>query len=313
MKKKYFLAIAIINSIAVFSQSDVNNSLTSEHKDVNGTKISIVPPEGFKTSSNFLGFQQTQSGSSIMVLDIPGPFSEVSKGLTKEGLLSQGMALKEIEKLTLNNLPAILLKAEQNAYGNIYTKYILAFGTEKESILINGTFPQNLEDLNNVLKKSLLSTVYDSSKKVNPFDTVDFEISTNGTGIVFAKSVSNSLIFNRDGKIPSESNDKASLIMVKAFSKIDIDDKKLFAMNRIRQLPVEIEKIISTEPIEIDGITGYEIVADGKDKKTGDKEKVYQVILFSDSLYYMLFASSQSDFDKNIILFRKLAKTFKRK
>ncbi|WP_424003650.1 hypothetical protein [Maribacter sp. IgM3_T14_3] len=313
MKKIILLAITIINSVVLFSQNDINNQLSTEHKSVDGTKISIVPPNGFTTASNFLGFQQTQSGSSIMVLDIPGPFSEVSKGLTKEGLLSQGMTLKETHKLTLNSLPAVLLKAEQNAYGNIYTKYILAFGTEEESILINGTFPQNIEDLNEVLKKALLSTVYDSNKKINPFDTVDFEISTDGTDIVFAKNISNSLIFNRDGKIPSETKDKVSLIIVKAFSNVDIMDKKLFAMNRIRQLPIVIKKIISTEPIEIDGINGYEIIADGSDKKTGNKEKAYQVILFSDSLYYLIFGSSQADFDNNIELFKKLAKTFKRK
>tara|TARA_R110002167_G_scaffold217166_1_gene421954 strand:+ start:5608 stop:6549 length:942 start_codon:yes stop_codon:yes gene_type:complete len=313
MKKIILLVLTIINSTTTSCQDKINNNLTPEHKEVNGTKISIIPPDGFTTASNFLGFQQTQSGASIMILDIPGPFSEVSKGMTKEGLLSQGMALKEKEKLTLNDLPAILLKAEQNAYGNIYTKYILAFGTEKESILINGTFPQNIEDLNQVLKKSLLSTVYDSGKNINPFDTVDFEISSDGTDFIFAKNISNSLIFNRDGKIPTESNDKASLIILKAFSEVDIEDKKLFSMNRIKQLPLEIEKIISIEPIEIDGISGYEIVADGKDKKTGDKEKAYQVILFSDSLYYMLFGSSGSDFDNNIELFRKLAKTFRRK
>ena len=313
MKKIILLALTIIHSVVLFGQNDINNQLTTEHKAVDGTKISIVPPNGFTTASNFLGFQQSQSGSSIMVLDIPAPFSEASKGLNKDGLLSQGMTLKESQKLTLNDLPAILIKAEQNAYGNVYTKYILAFGTEEETILINGTFPQNIEDLNEVLKKSLLTTVYDSNKKINPFDTVDFEISTEGTDIVFAKSVSNSLIFNRDGKIPSEAKDNASLIIAKAFSKVNILYKKLFAMNRIRQLPIEIDKIISTEPIEIDGIKDYEIVADGSDKKTGDKEKAYQVILFSDSLYYLIFGSSQSDFDNNIELFRKLAKTFKRK
>tara|TARA_R110002050_G_scaffold125566_1_gene245302 strand:+ start:267 stop:1208 length:942 start_codon:yes stop_codon:yes gene_type:complete len=313
MKKTFLLVITLLNYFVVFCQSTINNELTTEHKAVNGTKISIIPPNGFTEASNFLGFEQNIKGSSIMVLNIPGPFSEVSKGLTEEGLISQGMTLKEMEKISFNNLPAIFLKAEQSAYGNIYTKYILVFGTEKESILINGSFPENLTDFNELVKESVLSSVYDTGKVIDPYETVDFEISTDGTDFVFASSISNTLIFNRDGEIPSESKDNASLIIVKSFSNVDIMDKKLFAINRIKLLPIEIEKITSTELIEVNGISGYEIVADGKDKKTGVKEKAYQVILFNDSVYYMLFGSSESDFDNNIELFRKLVKTFKLK
>lgn len=313
MKKVFLHAIKKLNSIVDFRQKSIKNELTSAHREVNGTKISLIPPDGFTRASNFSGFQQIESGSSIMVLNIPEAFLSISKGLNNQALLSKGMVLKKIKKLTLNNLPAILLKAEQNANSNIYIKYMLAFGTQKESILINGVFPKNIKGLDKLLKKSLLSTVYNSNKKINPFDTADFEISTEGTDIVFAKSVSNSLMFSRDGKIPSESKDNLLLIIGKAFSKIDIEDKKLFAINRIKQLPIEIKEIISTEPIEIDNIKGYEVIADGCNFKTEEKVKAYQVILFSDSLYYMMYGSSESDFDNNIEVFKKVVKTFRRK
>ena len=119
---------------------EVTTEITDDHSAINGTKISMVPPDGFTNAVNFSGFQQNESGASIMVLDLPGPFSEVSKGFTEEGLQSQGMALNTIEKLRFNGLQAFLLTVEQSAYGNTYKKHILTFGTEKESIIINGTF-----------------------------------------------------------------------------------------------------------------------------------------------------------------------------
>ncbi|GMN07752.1 hypothetical protein MTsPCn5_31410 [Croceitalea sp. MTPC5] len=313
MKKVLVVLCISLPMLSAFAQEVVGSRLTDAHVDVEGTKISMVPPKGFTKAANFAGFQQDESGSSIMVLDLPGPFSEVSKGFTKEGLLTQGMTLIQLEEMTLNDSPAVLLTAEQDAYGNTYKKYILAFGTEKESILVNGTFIKDGPELDEPIKTALLSVVYHSEKEIDPFDTVDFEINTNGTGFLFAKGMMNALIFNRDGKIPSQSDDQANFIVGKAFSEILTGDKEQFALNRIKQLPIAIEEIVSIEPIEIDGMNGFEIVADGKDRKTGSLEKVYQVMLFTDNLYYILLASSTADFDENIDLFKKMARTFKRK
>ena len=313
MKKTVALLLIFSFSLLTFGQTTITTKLTDAHTSVEGTKVSLIPPKDFIKAANFLGFQQTNSGSSIMVINVPGPYSKVTPGFTKEGLLTQGVVASKIENIQLNNLPAIFVTAEQSAYGNTYTKFILAFGTEKETMLINGIYPKDRTELDEGMKKALMSVVYEPNKKVNPFDVVDFKIDTTGTGIIFAKSVANSMVFNRDGKLPSESKDQANLIVAKAFSKVTIIDKKQFALDRIKQLPIDIVKIISTKPITIDSISGYEIIADSKDKKTGTKEKAYQVLLFSDSIYYMLFASCEADFDNNLTLFQKLVKTFKRK
>ena len=123
----------------------------------------------------------------------------------------------------------------------------------------------------------------------------------------------NRLIFNVDGKIPTQSPDKTSLLIAKAFSEVTAADKKLFSLNRIKQLPIDILKINSTEEINLDGISGYEILADGKNKKSGELEKLYQVILFSDSLYYLIIGTTNRDYEKNIAEIKKVTKTFKRK
>lgn len=294
-------------------QNNIENKLTAEHVNISGTKISLIPPKGFIKAPNFLGFQQTESGSSIMIVDIPGPFSETSKGLTKEGFLSKGVEAKEIQNMTLNDLPAILVIGEQNAYGNIYSKYILAFGTNKETILINGACPKNLEDIGKLVKKSILSAFYEADKKINPFETVDFELDVSGSKLKFAKSMSNSLIFTSDGEIPTKSQNKITLIATKSFTEVDIKDKKLFALNRLKQMPIDLDNVESNSEITIDGASGYAIVASAKDKKTGDFEKIYQVMLFSDNLYYLLLGSTNDKTEKDITELKQVVSTFKRK
>jgi hypothetical protein len=313
MKQTFFITILILTFSTVFGQTITNNVMTSDHQNIIGTKISLIPPKGFLKATNFLGLQQTQSGSTIMILDIPGPFTEVSKGLTKEGFLSQGVEVKDIENLTINNLPAILITGEQNAYGNIYTKFVLCFGTDKETIMVNGASPNNLKEIAKEIKTSILTSFYEADKKINPFDVVDFDIDVSKSKLLFAKSMSNSLIFTTDGVIPTKSTDKTSLIIAKSFSKTSIEDKKLFCLNRLKQLPIDVDRTETTTEISIDGVSGYEIIALGKDKKTKEDEKIYQVILFSDNLYYIFYGSTNQDFDINIDQLKKVVNTFKRK
>lgn len=313
MRKTILLILLFVCTNISFGQTTITNFISDNHISVEGTKVSMIPPIGFDAATNFAGFLEDESGSSIMVLDIPGPFSEVSKGFTKEGLQTQGMELVELEEMSFNSLPAVLIKAEQNAYGTMYVKYVLAFGSEQESILVNGTYPKTAANMDELMKKSLLSAFYNASIVINPFDVVDFEVSTGDTDFVFTKTMSNSLLFTKDGQVPSTSPDKASLIVVKAFSEVAVVDKKAFCEERIQQLPFQIETINSTEAIEIDAMKGFEIIADAKNKTTSEPSKVYQVILFTDTLYYIILGSTEGDFETNLSDFKSITKTFKRK
>lgn len=313
MKKIIIISCLLMKISFVFSQNSIKNEITNNHLNVSGTKISLIPPQGFTKAQNFVGFQQDESGSTIMLMDIPGPFSEVSKGMTKENFLSKGVEVKSIEEYILNGKKGLFLTGEQNAYGKIFSKFVFVFGTENETIMINGAFPNNLMEIGKEIKTSILSTFYDENKKINPFDNVDFEIDTNGTNLIFAKSMSNMLTYNTDGLLPTKSKNNTSLIVGKALSNVEVEDTKLYAINRLKKMPFEIVKIENTNEITIDNVSGYEITAIAIDKKTGLEEKVYQVMLFSDNLYYILLGKTNNNFEQNVSEIKKIVKTFKRK
>lgn len=313
MTKTILTTFLLSICLTACGQKKIENKLTEEHQNIKGTKISLIPPKGFTDGLNFLGLQQVESGSSIMIVDIPGPYSETSAGINKENLLSKGVEVSKTENLTINGLPAIFVTGIQNAYGNVYTKFILVFGTDKETIMINGVYPENLKKVGNEIKKSMLTVFYEADKKINPFDALDYTIDVSATKLKFGQSMSNSLIFSVDGQVPTASSDKTNLIVAKSFSEITQEDKKLFSLNRLKQIPIEIENIEYTNEVIIDGISGYEIYAKGKDKKSGETENIYQVILFSDKLYYILFGTTNDETDKSIEEIKQAVKTFKRK
>lgn len=313
MIKTLIYTLLLLQPFFFFGQTSITTTITPQHQEIYGSKINMIPPKEFDVATAFLGFQQKETNSSVMVLDIPGPYAKVIGALTKENLLKQGVRVESIENITLNGLPGLFITAEQTAYEVDFRKYSLAFGNENETILISGIAPKGNLDLEQSVKNALMTTVYDPERVLTPLDTVDFEISTEGTDFIFAKSMSNMLVYNRDGKMPSETSNKASFIIAKAFSKVSIDDKKEFAINRIKGLPVQINKIENVVPIEINGLSGFEITANGVDRKTGIPEQAYQVMLFVDNSYYILFGSSEGDFEKNLNVFKKLVRTFKLK
>lgn len=125
--------------------------------------------------------------------------------------------------------------------------------------------------------------------------------------------MSNSLIWTTDGLFPTKSTDKTSLTIAKSFSKTAIEDRKLFTLNRLKQLPIQILNTENIKEIIIDGISGYEVIATSKNQKTSEEEKTYFLMLFSDSLYYIFYGSTNQNFTDNIEELRKVVKTFKRK
>ena len=54
---------------------------TKNHQQINGTNIFMVPPDSYSASNNFKGFQNPLDPTSmIMIIEIPGPYSEISNG-----------------------------------------------------------------------------------------------------------------------------------------------------------------------------------------------------------------------------------------
>jgi hypothetical protein len=315
MTKLLLTLIGLLTISSTFGQTEINNTKTDKHKQVNGTKFFIVSPKGFVNATSFQGFQQLNSGSSILVMEIPGPFSESTKGFNEQGLKTQGVVLKEKEEIKINGIQGLFLTAEQFAYNTNFSKYILVFGDNKATYMVNGTFPKEVKELDKDVVESMLSVIYESELTVDPLSSVSFTVDTEGTKLKFGKSMTGMLLYTVDGKVPTESKDKTSFIVGLSLANVQTIDKKMTSINRLKRMPYTDLKIDENKisEIQIDGISGYEIIAEGFDTTNGTKEQIYQVMLFTDNGYYIMVGTTKSDFESNLDLFKKVARTLKRK
>lgn len=303
MKNKFLLAFLLVGQIA-FGQ-------TEKLIKVSGTKCSLIPPSGFVAATNFSGFQNAETGASIMINELPAPYRSIVDGFTADALKSKGMTLIKKQIIVFNGSKATLLNLTQPANGTTYIKQMLIFGDTKGTVLVNGIYPEASKETGAKIKEALLSTVYNNAQNNNPLDAATFTIDIKDTDFKLIKYMSGSLLYSTDGKIPTE---KPTLIVGNSIAKVPSQNQKKYSEERLKKLPRGEQSIIKEiKEIAIDNLKGYEIIADGKTKD--DKvELVYQVMLFNDNGdYYIIVGQSKEDFDKYMESFKKIAKTFKRK
>ncbi|TDO28131.1 hypothetical protein [Sediminibacterium goheungense] len=284
---------------------------TAKHIKIPATKCSIIPPDGFVAATAFSGFQSAATGASIMVNELPGPYEPVADGFTAEALRSRGMTLVKKQVIDFNGSKATLVQLTQPANGVIYHKQILVFGDSKNTVLVNGIYPEASKNIEPQIKDAILSIVYNNEQKENPLEAATFTIDTKESEFQLIRNMSGTLIYSTDGKIPTE---KPTLLVGNSIAKVSPPNQKLYAEERLKKLPRGEQSIIKEiNPIRIDNVNGYEIVANGKTKD--DKtELVYQVMLFNENGdYYIMIGQAKEDFDKYLESFRKITKTFKRK
>lgn len=308
------LILICVVSISTFAQKkEISNKLTQDHIFVGGTKVAMIPPQNFAKATAFSGFQQTETNASIMISELPAPYSALIKNFTAENLKSRGMNLLNIEEIAFQEQPALIYKVKQTAQGLVFVKYILVFGDEKGVVMLNGIFPESEVNLEESIKKSLYSSIYQKDKSINPVEDAPFQIDLKDSNLKFANAISGMLLFTSDGFVPVKSMDKAFFSVGQAISNVLITDRKQFVIDRLKTLPdgnrIKIER---TEEVNIDGMQGYTISAWGEDDK-GKKELVHQTILFVDNTYYIMVGLASNDFEKYAERFKNVSQTFKRK
>lgn len=290
--------------------------LPGQRVAISGTKVSLIPPVGFTPSPQFPGYWQESLGASIMVTEIPGPFPATSAGFSDSSqLIKRGMSLLYRQEIVVDSRMSILLQVKQAISGLEYLKWVLIFGDEKESVLVVAAFPTELkEELSEKLKKSILTSAWDRERNVSPTEGLNFTVSAKGE-MRLTKRLINLLAYTKDGVFPSESVDDPIFIVGSSIPKINVEDQEGFAKSRIVQTTsvtdLEIEQ---SEKITIDNLAGYEVIAKGKDIKSGQPMLIYQTMLFEGQTYYLMQGLVSSK-NRQVYLpvFKEMARSFKRK
>lgn len=314
MHNKIALSILFFSlSLALFGQ-EFPKSKTAAHQQIPGTNIFMIPPSTFVPSGNFKGFQNPSDQTSmIMAMEIPGPFSEVTKGFNADMLQARGMQLNGQKQVNLGGFDGLMMELDQPANGMVFSKQILIYGDENNSTLLNGVYLKDSIELGQKIKESMLSIVIDTSLDIDPRASLDYTLDETAGGLRFKGVIGNGMLLNRDLKTPTESPDKATVITDKSFAPAAIDNKKEFCISRLKNYPDphSLIKEKGINAITLDGLKGFELFAKNNNKIN---EELYQVILFDpNGGYYLLIGTYVSGSEEATEDVQKIIRTFQRR
>ena len=140
------------------------------HTKVPGTRVSLIKPEGFSLARAFSGFQQEDTSSSIMVVEMPAPYREVIKGFSDvQKMNAKGMKLLLQEEVVVDGQAARLYQLRQTAQGTAFVKWVVAFGDDAHVVMINAMCPEiHKSTLASPLRQAALSAKYDRDLVPDP-------------------------------------------------------------------------------------------------------------------------------------------------
>ena len=144
----------------------------------------------------------------------------------------------------------------------------------------------------------------------SPSLEVNFTIDVSGTDFKVAKYLTGTLIYSTDGTISTE---KPMFYVGRSAGIVSMQKQKRYSIDKIKRLPGgETNCIKKINPILIDNLPGYEIIAEGK-SKSGKDQFVYQVILFSEKGYFILVGMAPEELQSNLKSFKRITMSFRRK
>lgn len=256
--------------------------------------VRLQKPDGFEEATDFDGIQQASSSASVMVVRIPGPYAEVTRGFDAAQLKTRGMTLKFKHSATFDRVPGVLLAVTQSASDTLFAKWIGVFGSAEETFLVTATFPQEKAiELSDTLKAVVLSAKRDKpaqGKTAPPADAgLPFTVSP-GPKLKRTVGMGKMLLFTKEGVVPAKSPSDPLFVVAPSVNDSPIDgDRAAFARRRLGQTANTTEVILTShKPVTINGLPGYESEATGRDEKTGTQIALYQVMLFDSQGYILM-------------------------
>lgn len=224
-----------------------------------------------------------------MVTRIPGPYAELTRGFDAAPMKEQGMTLRQKQNIKMGNLPGMLLRLSQQAFGTNYEKWIAVFGNAEQTFMVTATYPETgAKQFSAPLKAVVLSARSVGSKPDAIAESLPFTL-TPSAKLKPASGIGKMLLYTRDGTVQQRSPQDPLFIAAPSLGKVPVADRREYAQNRLSQTAqTKVGKTLSHEPTEINGLEGFETVAEAQDARSETPLALYQVMLFDEEGYILM-------------------------
>jgi hypothetical protein len=256
-----------------------------------GSRIGLVPPPGMAPSAIFQGFEDRQHGVLLVVTELSAQsYEKVSRDFAPEGM--QGMEEISRETIALASGEGLLVVARQSENNVAMRKWALLSRTGDMTAIVIATLPEAARDAYpDAALRAAFSSVVIRTKltpdemlavlpyrlsdlggfrllRANPDGTVVMTLGPNDTTLPAEQPYFMVAPRDVESPQPAERERFAQRMMAGFFNRPNV-------------------RVVNSEQMRIGGVPGHQIVAAGKDERTGDELVMVQWLRFGPGVVQM--------------------------
>ena len=304
--KNIFIAILLLCSVSCKGQQNpyyidvsdnVTTTKTTSHTQIDGTRIFMVMPEGFKQKDKSI-FEKTDGSATINIMDIKQSVNTIDYLITQFELKEKTNGYWK--QASINDKKAYLGNYRYNSQQNIMFAVV---GNDYDIVMISITYFSDKYKDKNELKDVLLSLFIDDNLDTNSFRQY-YSIDLLDSRYKYAKHLNSLDSYFIDGVV-EKGNKYQTSFYISTFPMRSDDAICSDILNKHQLISPKYDKTI---------INGREaLVVIGEDNTDGHKAKVYDVVIKGDDILLRFMCIAYNDIDASIEEFKKIASTLRLK
>jgi hypothetical protein len=277
--------------------------------------VQLARPTLLSEAKEWRGFGNESLRASVLILRLPQGFEQLAQGFTAEHMQPRGMKLLGKQPLQIDGQRAVLIHFTQSAAGTDWEKWALALGDATHTVLITATFPvEHRKRLSPLLEATLRSARLDPEFPQGRPAQPAFQLGETRK-LKAVPDTGLGLAYTEDGLLVANRPESPLFVAAPSLGPVRVADPRTYAEEKLRQTAKTTGITIqSHEAITVDGLSGFETLAEGKDEASGTPLALYQVLLFDGDRYVVMVglvgAARRDDY---LPEFRALARGFQRR
>jgi hypothetical protein len=266
-----------------------------------GSRIGLVPPPGMVMSKNYLGFDDVDKDAAILLASqVAAAYPDIEKSLTPESLKAQGITIDKRETMQFPFGSGVLVTGKQTSDKKVYRKYLLVAQASDLTVLVNAQVPEQETAYPDaamhaaIASVALRATVPDVEKlSLLPFtvgDLAGFHIQSVLPGRALV------LIDNPNGTPTADDFEARMFVAAFPGGPSESDDRAQFARLAFDQIVgIKEIKLTMSEPLRINGQSGFQTMAQAKDARTNADIMVAQWLRFGGGAFMQMIGMAKAD------------------
>ena len=258
-----------------------------------GSRVGLIPPDGMVPSSAFQGFEDRARGAMLVLSESSGQsFTKIEKEFSPERMQASGMEPIAREMIALPGGPALVVGARQSENGVQMRKWALLARENDVTVLVIAALPDAARDAypDAALRAALASVVIRAKlSSADMLAVLPYRLGELGGFHLLRTSPDGTAVLTfgaNDTTLPTEQ--PYFMMTPRAVEPPQASERDRFAQRMLITFVSNPDlRIVSSEPVRIAGGQGHEVIAETKDKVTGDDLVMVQWLRFGGNVMQM--------------------------